>query len=487
MDFSKLAVTEVRRNPTRTRIAVLASALAAMIVILLRIIPEGYPVGIAMPERTYTGGDIVIFPAQSPLSSAENSALVLRDWQGSDWQSQILYYFPDIVKTGYLCKEECMGWRAMVPKDVMTAISDIPNVNSAYSYIALPCLVNTGDAIIPAILRGFYEQPAYPLEPYIAKPGNFFSEYSVEDKEAIIPKQTKGLEDLRAGKMLHVTIPEPKVTEFVSQGGKVSQHIGTDWENATEYSLKIIGTYSIQIGEEIDYEAWSNSSSPQPPMIPVYWNRPEVLVSAELFEEIVRDTCSDFDPKYLESFSSLFPTYQITLTVDNMSRIRETTRLVREALGSDYGVYAVPEALNAASSQGHVVMPPDLHKLFSALIIGFSAIVVAGNIYIVVVQQKRKIGLFRVVGATSKDILQYVLTLVAYVSLLGTCIGGVLGNLLYLLSFLGSDMEFKTWFSQALSDFGVIAGLSVAVSLGIGFAIAYWASRLPCSEVLSRE
>ena len=123
MDFSKLAVTEVRRNPTRTRIAVLASALAAMIVILLRIIPEGYPVGIAMPERTYTGGDIVIFPAQSPLSSAENSTLVLRDWQGSDWQSQILYYFPDIVKTGYLCKEECMGWRAMVPKDVMTAIS----------------------------------------------------------------------------------------------------------------------------------------------------------------------------------------------------------------------------------------------------------------------------------------------------------------------------------------------------------------------------
>ena len=461
-------MTEVRRNPTRTRIAVLASALAAMVVILLRVIPEGYPVGVAMPQRTYTGGDIVIFPAQSPLSSAENSTLVLRDWQGSDWQSQILYYFPEIMKTGYLCKEECIGWRAMIPKDVMAAISDIPNVNSAYSYLALPCLVNTDDAIVPAILRGFYE-------------------YSVEGKEAIIPKITKGFENLGAGEMLHVTIPEPKVTEFVSQGSKTSLHIGTDWENTTEYSFEIIGSYSIQIGEEIDYEAWSNSPSPTPPMIPLYWDRPEILISSQLFEEIVRDTCTGIDPKYLESFSSLFPTYQITLTVDNMSRIRETTRLVREALGSDYGVYAIPEALTAASSQGHVVMPPDLHKLFSALIIGFSAIVVAGNIYIVVVQQKRKIGLFRVVGATSKDILQYVLTLVAYVSFLGTCIGGVLGNLLYLFSFLGSDMEFKTWLSQALSDFGVIAGLSVAVSLGIGFAIAYWASRLPCSEVLSRE
>jgi len=64
-----------------------------MLIILLRIIPEGYPLEIAMPERTYSGGDIVIFPALAPISSAEDKALILRDWQGSDWQSHILYYF----------------------------------------------------------------------------------------------------------------------------------------------------------------------------------------------------------------------------------------------------------------------------------------------------------------------------------------------------------------------------------------------------------
>ncbi len=480
-------MTEIRRNPTRTRIAVIASALAAMIVILLRIIPEGYPLGIAMPERTYTGGDIVVFPAQTPLSSAEHSTLVLRDWQGSDWQSQILYYFPDIMNTGYLCKEASTGWRAMIPKDVLAAISDIPNIKSAYSYRALPCLITTDKAVVPAILRALDEQPAYPLEPYMEQPASFFSESSVIDREAIIPKQTKGLGDLKTGSTLYITIPEPKVVEFVSPNGSTSLHIGTDWEKAVEYSFAIKGKYSIQIGEEIDYEAWANSPDPQPPMIPLYWNRPEVLISSALFETIVQEMGASIDPTYLESFSWAFPTYQITLTVDSMSQMRETARLAREALGSDYGVYAVPEALYSTSSKGHVVMPPDLHKLFSGLIIGFSALVVAGNIYIIVVQQKRKIGLFRVVGATSKDILQYVLTMVAYVSLIGTCAGGLVGNLLYLFSLLGSDMEFGTWVSQALSDFGVIAGLSIAVSLGIGFAIAYWASRLPCSEVLSRE
>ncbi len=85
-----------------------------------------------------------------------------------------------------------------------------------------------------------------------------------------------------------------------------------------------------------------------------------------------------------------------------MSQLRETARLVREALGSDYGVYAVPEALSyTAKARNHVVMPPDLHSVFSSLIIGFASVVVAGNIYIIVVQQKRKIGLLRVVGAIS--------------------------------------------------------------------------------------
>ena len=96
-------------------------------------------------------------------------------------------------------------------------------------------------------------------------------------------------------------------------------------------------------------------------------------------------------------------------------------------------------------------MPPDLHKLFSVLLIVFSSIVVAGNIYIITVQQRRKIGLFRVVGATSKDIRQYVLTMCGYISIVGTCSGAIFDDLIYLVSLLGSDIPIKIWFYPSIN------------------------------------
>ena len=41
--------------------------------------------------------------------------------------------------------------------------------------------------------------------------------------------------------------------------------------------------------------------------------------------KIAEETSDNIDPAYFESFSSVFPTYQITLTVDNMSQIHQTT------------------------------------------------------------------------------------------------------------------------------------------------------------------
>ncbi len=484
MDFARLAMAEVRRNPTRTLVAVIASALAAMIVILLRVIPEGYNLGVALPERTFSGGDIIIFPAHTPLSSTDTPILAWRNWQGSDWQSHLLYYFPETDSTGYLTEEKCAGWRAMVPNQIREEIRDIPNVKSISAYRSLPCIVTVENKRVPAILRGYDLESEYPLDPHVTS-GDPLT--SAESHQALVPLQIKGFEKVKPDDKITISIPKAVITESVSPGGKPFLCGGISWDEAKEYSFTVTGGYQIQVGETPDYEAGANSPGP-PPMIPIFWVRPEVIIPLETFESIIENLNPGLSDKYLEPFALNFPSYQIALTVDKMSHLRETTRLVREALGSDHGVYAVPEALSyTAKARNHIVMPPDLHSIFSSLIIGFAAVVVAGNIYIIVVQQKRKIGLLRVVGATSKDITQYVLTLVAYVSAIGTVSGAVIGNLLYLMTLLGSDLSIGEWFTQALGDFAKITCISLGISLAIGLGIALWASRLSCSEVLSRE
>ncbi|HHY18010.1 MAG TPA: ABC transporter permease [Firmicutes bacterium] len=486
MDFAKLAMAEVRRNPTRTLVAVIASALAAMIVILLRVIPEGYNIGVAMPERTFSGGDIIIFPAQAPLSSSDNRRLVWRNWHGRDWQSHLLYYFPETNSRGYFTGETCAGWRSMVPGEIFDKVKDIPNVKSISAYRSLPCVVRIGNQQIPAVLRGFDLETEYSIDSHVAL-GDPLDSENAENHRALVPLQARGFGDITPGNIIFISVPKTVIAESMSPYGKPLLHTGITWDEAKEYSFTVAGGYQIQVDEKPDLEAAIDSPGP-PPMVPVFWIRPEVIISMDVFERIIEDLDPILEDKYLESFNMNFPSYQIALTVDRMSQLRQTTHLVRETLGSDYGVYPVPEALTyAARSRNHVVMPPNLHSVFSTLIIGFASVVVAGNIYIVVVQQKRKIGLLRVVGATSSNIKEYVLTLVAYVSAIGTLSGAVAGNFLYVVTLLGSDLSIKEWFAQALGDLSIIMGLSVGISTAIGLGIASWASRLSCSEVLSRE
>lgn len=488
MDFSKLAVTEVRRNPTRTLVAVIASALAAMIVVLLRVVPEGYNVGIAMAERTYSGGDIIIFPAQAPLSS-DTPMLIWRSWQGSDSQSHLLYYFPETGSKGYLTEETCTGWRSMIPGKIIESIREIPNVRSISAYRSLPCLVDIDGQKVSAILRGF-DLDGYPIDEYLEN--NSIGDHAFSQANAfeiLVPSQIQSFKNIKEGHIISVLVPEPVVTRFDSFDKNTDDVIqtGVSWDEAKQYRFTVSGRYAIKVGEVPDMEAAANSPDP-PPMIPIYWKRPEVIIPISVFEEIIKDLNPNPDNQDIYDFELNFPCYQVAVTVNRMSKLRETVGDIRKSLGNDYGVYAVPEALTyAAKSRNHVVMPPDLHSVFSSLIIGFACVVVAGNIYIIVVQQKRKLGLLRVVGATSGNIIQYILTLVAYVSAVGAFSGVIAGNILYLITLIGSDLTIREWFVQALGDFSIIMSLSIGISLAIGFGIAWWASRLPCSEVLSRE
>ena len=95
---------------------------------------------------------------------------------GSDWQSlSILVLLPEELKRQDISAASALEAGAqLIPKDVISAISDIPNIKNVYPFRALPCLVTTeASGTFPAILRGFNGQPlSHSLEPYLHKEEN---------------------------------------------------------------------------------------------------------------------------------------------------------------------------------------------------------------------------------------------------------------------------------------------------------------------------
>jgi len=496
LDFVRLAVVEMRRNSTRITVATVAAALAALTIVLLRFIPQGYAEGVALPQRTYANGDILIFPGPTSLSSSKPLNLGWRAWPGSDWQSHLLDFFPEMPRRGYLTPDTGAGWRGVDLQEVAGKLKGIPNVKRVTAYRSLPCLIQIDGRRYEAVLVGRdlpqspEDESVYSMDLYVTD-GRPLSTEDAGELRALVPGRVRPMAGIRPGDKFQILIPEINVWDAhevatspgVSDVGEEHEglalpSIGVSWDGAKTYSLTCVGKYGIKIGELSLTETSDSGDAPSGPrVIPIYWDRPEIVVPSKTFAEIAG----------VKSLGTL-PTYQVAVKVERLSLLRETTKNVRDALGADYGVYSVPElVVFEAKDRNQVVMSPDLHSVFTVLIIGLSSAVVSGNIYILVVQQRKKIGLLRVVGATSKNVMAYVLSLVGYVSVTGTAIGYVSGKIIYLLALLGSDMTFGEWLIQALLDLGTVMGLSLSISLVIGTLIAYWASRIPCAEVLSRE
>ncbi|HHW19213.1 MAG TPA: ABC transporter permease [Firmicutes bacterium] len=484
MDFLRLAIIETKRNSSRTIVATLAAAFAAFVVVLLRFMPEGYATGYALPERSFTGGDILVFPGHVSLSSSKAAEYVWRGWPGRDWQSHILYFFPELPEKGYLSPQVSKGWRGMFPEEVIDRLQDIPEIAQISVYRSLPCLVRTGQREVPAILRGLKISPGkgYSIAPYVTT-GRTLEQNDEGKFRALVPVQVEPFEEIKPDSQLEIRVPGVSLAYTQGPPGSGSEALPQtviSWDTGKTYEFTAVGGYQIQVGEVSNPEAAATSPGGVA-VIPVYWERPEVIVPDETFEIILRDV-SGKDP------GASFPTYQIAITVTRMSKLKETARLIQERLGPDYGVFSIPDLLSArASGRNQIMIPPDVQRLVIWLVLALSGIVVTGNIYVLLAQQRRKIGLLRVVGATSRNIVTYALSLVVYVTITGTMSGFLAGKFLYLLVLLGSDMTWKEWMHQCIFDLATTLGISVAISGFMGLLIGFWASKTPCSEVLNRE
>ncbi len=250
------------------------------------------------------------------------------------------------------------------------------------------------------------------------------------------------------------------------------------WGSPVTVSLEPVGGYKVELGMVPEENEDANVAPSG------FWRRPEVMVSQKTFMDLVAGTARNpgqggAAPEPL--------VYQMLVRVSRHSETKRVVERLRETLGSGYAVYAVAELVSMRSAGGgQRLITPDMSALTRWMIITMSAAIVAASVYVLLALQTRKIGLLRAIGATSKDVAVYALAAVAYVSLAGIAIGFILGKLVALTVVAATDFTLTEWLAMAGYD-ALLSLSGMAIPLALGVAVAVWASRIPCAEVLRRE
>lgn len=483
MDLIRLGRNEIKRNWTRTGVALAATALAAWMLVVSHMIPRGYPWGVGQAERAFTGGDLVVLPLSSRVESRNGANLTVKPWEGRDWQSHALYYFHRLPQEGYI-SEGSLGWRAFDPREVMDLIKDVPGVARVEPYVSLPCLVGSVQAILRA--RDALDAESFPLSMarFIVE-GEYPGPAAGSGMEALFPN-FGGLEYNLVGSSVPVRVPRLVVNPAPSSkdparlvGGAFG--LGLDWDNGASVVLEVSGKYRVNTNQVLEPDATALPEFPAPGEEARFWDRPEVFVTKETFQEILAQTQAAVDLNQL-------PTYELLISVDRMSEAKAIASGIQEKLGEGFQVYPVPE-LKKLQVSGSALRFQGLDAGGLLQVQGFmlSGVIVAGSSYIMLVQQKRKIGLLRVIGATGKDVVVYVLTIVGYVAAAGAAIGFLAAKVLSLWSLLASEITAAEWIKLTFIDFISVFGMSLGISLALGTAVGLWAARVPSAEVLKRE
>lgn len=451
MDFLKLALREARKNAARTALAIFAVALASAAVVVSRSMPHGYPTGFRLAERQFVGGDLVVWSAVAPIDPRDQGPLVSRPFGGSDWQSHALYFLPSLAH-GYLAEPGALHWGPV--QGLEDKVLSVDEVASVSPYLVAPCLLDTPGGPVEAILRGRDIEDAGEAisMAHLVVQGRNLEPADRATLSALVP--------------LHGGLP----FGVLGSGQEITVRLLS--AEQTPVTLRAVGGYDVVTGEAIDYDAQPGPDG-RHPVRPVYWERLEIIVSPETFARIAGDTV---------------PVYQISATVAKISELEAVVQRVRDALGPGYAVYSVPQL--AAMRESSVKVPvldtgyvPAMYGLSFIL----SGVIVSGSVYVLLSQQRRKVGLLRVIGATRRDIFVYVLGLTLYVTIFGAASGFLAGKVLSLIALISSDMTVAKWLSLSAADLMVVGGLAVPTTVLFGLAVGYWASRIPCGEVLRRE
>ncbi len=129
-------------------------------------------------------------------------------------------------------------------------------------------------------------------------------------------------------------------------------------------------------------------------------------------------------------------------------------------------------------------LPLDLNMIFAVIAFTIAALIVAGNLLVLLTQRRREIGILRALGARAGDVALMVLTEMVLLSLMGCVLGYWPIRFLSTFTLVSNKLSLSRILTLTFADFGVVTCLGLGFAVVFGLLPAAAAIRVTCTEAL---
>jgi hypothetical protein len=486
--FFRMAVSNVGRNWNRTGMIILSMMVASALMTLTLALATGYPDTAQLSYRRMVGADILVYPNRFVFGgpSGQPEAWELRRLS-PDQPTDVLFFHPDFA-SGYLS-----------PAGAPPPYFDLENLPAALLEPAGVSRIEPGRLLraylvseeagrvtrIPVTLRGrdIEADLAQWRIPETMVRGRYFRETHDQDLVALV--NGRGLSvPVSPGERLVLEIPA--IRGHSEAGAPIVDHA-----DRRSYYFLTYGVFELPLGQ-VPLLGLEDEESPVRVHVAVGIDEPEVWIPAGTFDRLYEEI-SGAPPRY---------TGQFGLTAENMFRAKEVAAALAEAL-PDCTVLTVPQEVSLAGMSYEARFDRDTHRVgirriynskasvsldirgrLAGLAFIVAGLLVVANMYILVTQRRREIGVLKAIGASSRDIFVLILTESLGYSVVGSLIGFVFVRLMTLLSLFASSVSLVEGALLSLQAGGLVMGLTVGTSLVFGFLPAWDAAKTPTASLV---
>ncbi len=493
-----MALRNVGRNWNRTGMIILSMMVASAMMTLTLAVSSGYAAGVDLPWRQLMGADILIYPDRFVFSGAVTAET---SWQwrriSPDQPTDALFFHPGLA-AGYLSPSGAspafFDLRTL-PASI-TGVEGVAGVAPARLLGAFLVTENRDGTTTrrPVTLRGrdmAADTGQYGI-PDTVRGGRYFRPAQDGEWVALVNGPGLGVVAPKVGGPLVLEVPT--VRGHGPDGAPI-----LDYTRPRTFYFLVYGETRLSLGTvrlRIDLpaaQAANYERAGPAPAWPVFVDTPEVWVPSGTFDKIyqevageplryagqlcVRTTDFFLAKRVAAELTSLLPKNTVLTVPQEVSL--SGIRYVASLTNLEPMTVTVARTYNERST-----VALDVKTELALVAFVAAGLLIVANMYILVAQRRREIGILKAIGAAGRDVLVLFLVETLGYALAGSLLGFGIIRLLTLLSLFSSPASLIEGAFLTLKALGAVAGLTVAIAVVFGFLPAWEAARTPSATLL---